>query len=402
MKSPKDWVPAVAVLLALSLSTIATAEEPRDIGHLVKQLRGLSKDSQPAAEITALYDQLDSEWKSLSEHISKELRQQKLELSKKLPPLERPFLFNPWSQLNQVPPDFPTIVEVRFPSDHVLPETSKEFLRDSIPSIFRLAEYLGIGENSLHAEAFYSAPHLFYGEFTSYEIKARVQQHIFGNFQLNGTESVVETFRRSLESQGFSNAINIRISSEVKPHHFSLREIPISETYILNPHSEWNAGRMSHRFPPHSVAIALSATKQDEQKRTTERVRKLLENRFEELRKAMMGNVESVILQSKSFRQFNTHLIEIHKLESAIHKDEGARAPCLWDPKISDPTEFIRKRIALLGSQKAKSQSGTLLPEGIRLSAIHALRHAAPRSRSQHAAEIAWLARFSIIEMGHD
>jgi hypothetical protein len=401
MESLKDWVATAIVFLSLS-SIVSANDRHANIDHLIDQLRSLTKDSQRAIEIAALYDQLDSEWKSLSRQIGEALRQQKLELSERLPHLERPFLFNPWNQLNQVPPDFPTIDEVRFPSDHELREIPKTFLRESIPPIYRLAEYLGIGTNIINAEAFYSAPHLFYGEYQSYEIKARVDQHIFGSFQINGTKSVVETFRRSLESQGFINAIDIRISREVKPHHFSLREIPLSETYILNRHSEWNTERMKHRFPLHSVAIAVSAAKQDEQERTTGQVRQLMENRFAEYRKTMARNVESVILQSKSFRHFNTHLISVHKLESAGHNEGGTMAPCLWVPKNSNPTEFIRERIALLCSLKVENQLESLLPEDIRLSAIHTLRHAAPPSKSQHAAEIAWLARFSIIERGHD
>ncbi|MDA7500158.1 hypothetical protein N8487_00135, partial [bacterium] len=370
--------------------------------HLVDQLRTLTKDSQRAVEIATLYDQLDSEWKLLTLQIHQALNQQKQELAVQLPSLSKPFLFNPWGNPLQIPPGFPTIDQVRSLAAHELQNIPEAFIQESIPPLYRLAEYLGIGKNSISAEAFYLDPHLFYGEFHSHEIQARVRQHIFGNFQIKETESVLETFRRSLETQGFVSAIDIRISNEVKPHHFSLREIPLLVSYIHNGHSEWNSGRMKDRFPLHSVAIAVPASKLDQQEKTADQVRQLLENRFSELRVTMTENVESEILPSKLFRQFNKHLIKFHKLESIIHKEESAIAPCLWDPKNSNSTDYIREQIAHFGSQETENQPATLLPEGIRLSAIHALRHAAPLSKSQLAAEVAWLARLLIIEMSHD
>lgn len=403
MERLKGWIATFLAFLPLSLSPLVSASGHHDnTDQLIDQLRSLAQNSQHGTDIATLYDQLDSEWKSLTLQIREALQQQQRELSAKLPPLKKPFLFDPWHSSIQSPPDFPKIDEIMFPSEHQLQNVPAPFIRESIPPIYRLAEYLGIGKNYFNAEAFFSAPHLFFGEFNGYEVKARVRQHIFGTFQINETGSAIETFRRSLETQGFYNAINVRISSEVKPHHFSLREIPLSETYILNSYSEWNTVRMPNRFARHSVSIGLSGAKLEEQEKTTKQVKQHLENRLTEYRKTIAKNVESKILQSKSFREFSTHLIAIHKFELALHKNDGAAPNCQWNLKPSSPTDSLREQIALIGEHQSRGQSETLLPQRIRLSAIHAFRHATPPSMNQHAAEIAWSARLSISELEHD
>ncbi len=373
----------------------AEQESTNPIDQAIKLLANLSDQPEAVTQILTHFDQLGEQWVALNSQISAAHERERDKLARTLPTAlptgSGSFQLNPWAGINQTPPDYPQFDSPTFLATKNLPEKTATFFLHSIPALFRLAEFLGIGRNELQSEEFFSEPHIFFGEFNSHQINCRVDQHIYGLFTIHESNTPIETFRRTLETQDFIKAIDIRISREVKPHHFSLREIKIDETYP-GPHSiQWIRNKMAERFPSHSVSVGLPVMTREQQTTEIAKLSRLIEEHLLNLRQTIAKHIEHEATESPAFEQFQHHLEALQ-----AHPNHSVQsAGCQWKDETMHALKLLRDQIDLIGNQATSSRRS--LPNAVVIEILHALRHLAAPENTSQAAEIAWSTRFTLV-----
>ena len=394
------WFCFLAIANPCALSSDET-ESPSTIHRAIQRLASLSDQQESTQELLTHFEQLGKTWDSLNIQIEAAHEREREKLAKTLPPFSTSFRLNPWDGTDQSPPAYPQFHSPSRLANKNLPESSATFLLQSIPPLFRLAEFLGLGGNELCSEAFYSTPHIFFGDFNSHQIKCRVHQHIYGLFTPDDRTSPIETFRLTLQTQDFVDAIEMRISREVKPHHFSLRELPIGETFPGPQKIQWVKNNMATRIPYHSKRVGLPESKRPQHAASVAKLTRKVNEQLLSIRQKIAASIEQEVTQTSTFKQFQHSLNAIKTNAHSPNDSSGHRRDCPWQGEALNAFGLLRDQINLIGKQG--SIPSRRLPKTVEIEMLHGLRHLAAPENTTQAVEISWSTRFTLVaEQTHE
>ncbi len=358
----------------------------------MRLLSELARDPKTAERRLERFHEVSGLWGRTASAARALIQEQREALTASLPDTASDFLLDPWGGVDQVPGGYPRTVVVIGVDGTQFRYPPKGFLRDSIPAPYRLAEYLGLGKNHFISRPRYAKPHLFFGQLDSYEIHCRIYQQFYGEFRDSEGLAPIETFRCELRSQGFVNAVEIRMSREVKPHHFSLGEFTIEESHVTNPHSPYRQENMADQFPARAVSIRPSQS-------DLERMAPYRAQVLASLRAALASYqdeiTDTVVMRLRSNPDAVQLLEALASLRTTLrlHHESHPKAPCRWPVDLKDSEVWLEDLVRAEAKRAVPSADQPQVPPSVRLAWVHQLFHQLDSEHRSEGTEVAWQCR---------
>lgn len=280
---------------------------------------------------------------------------------KKLWP-EQDLRLNPWGPLDQETNFIPPFDQVKFPFGPAVDNYGGAETKRRVPSLFRLAELLGLGTNVLKLEAWRIDPSFHAHGNRDFAIVSRARNDIVAIFQHHEAATEIETLRLSVESRLPTGYAILRMGPEVPLRKFGIEYIDFHKDYSQGGFQRraWDRQQLGSLVTEHAIQILPSQAQQRARNEAIIKLRKTVRSSLEELQKRLlqrldpafsskMASLAPEIESLKHWEQASISNPESHHWSDRLIAPSGALDAMTSQGSTASPSDFV--------TQLAQSQS---------------------------------------------
>ncbi len=246
---------------------------------------------------------------------------------------------NPWKSASQETHYAPPLGEVRFIDGPPVQQYGGTDTKRRIPAIFRLAELLTLGTNSMSIAFSRIDPSFELLEDSGYAIANRMRNDLIGLFHPQDGSAAIETLRLSLESTFPLHFAILRMEPDTPSRRFGIeyvnqRRAYVSDSYVSRP---WERHRIGARLPDHAVEIRPSKTQDDARKARIQALETEIETTLRHLQSRLLTHLH----QAFEDKYAPTLATSIQSLRDWESQADGERPRHQWNPRLILPSQVF-------------------------------------------------------------